>query len=81
MKVTDARSFQVAPAMAAPGFNVGGVWSKACLGPDERHAAAGSSNGSVFIWAVRQPAFHQRSADGCRAPIFARTRSKRSRLA
>ncbi len=52
VKVTDARSFQVQPAMSAPGFAVGGVWSKACLGPDERHCAAGSSTGSLFIWAV-----------------------------
>ncbi|BDA45707.1 Autophagy-related protein 16-1 [Coccomyxa sp. Obi] len=52
VKVTDARSFQVQPAMSAPGFAVGGVWSKACLGPDERHCAAGSSTGSLFIWAT-----------------------------
>lgn len=53
VKVTDARSFQVQPAMSAPGFTVGGVWSKACLGPDEKHCAAGSSTGAVFVWVVR----------------------------
>ncbi|KAK9903907.1 hypothetical protein WJX75_000087 [Coccomyxa subellipsoidea] len=54
VKVTDARSFQVQPAMSAPGFTVGGVWSKACLGPDEKHCAAGSSTGAVFVWGTER---------------------------
>lgn len=52
VKVTDARSFQVTAALRAPGFHMGGIWCKACLGPDERHIAAGSSDGTLFIWQV-----------------------------
>ena len=52
VKLTDARTFQVAASLRAPGFHVGGVWCKACLGPDERHIAAGASDGTVFVWQV-----------------------------
>ena len=52
VKLTDARTFQVAASLRAPGFHVGGVWCKACLGPDEHHIAAGSSDGTVFVWQV-----------------------------
>ena len=48
------RAVQVQRSLRAPGFSVGTVWCTACLGPDERHVAAGSSDGTVFIWEARQ---------------------------
>ncbi len=78
VKVTDSRSFQVQPTMSAPGFAVGGVWSKACLDSDERHCAAGSSTGSLFIWAVRPCKFHsdRRFHSDCKEePLLGCTRS------
>lgn len=44
---------QVQRSLRAPGFSVGTVWCTACLGPDERFVAAGSSDGTVFIWEAR----------------------------
>lgn len=51
---TRDRTAQVQRSLRAPGFSVGTVWCTACLGPDERHVAAGSSDGTVFIWEARQ---------------------------
>ena len=52
LKLTDWRSFQVQRTLGAPGFHVGGVWCRACLGADERHTAAGSADGTLHIWSV-----------------------------
>ena len=45
VKVVDLRMFEARATLKAPGFAVGAVWTNACLGPDERHAAAGESDG------------------------------------
>ena len=42
LKVLDMRTFEERAALGAPGFAVGAVWTNACLGPDELHAAAGA---------------------------------------
>lgn len=47
LKVLDLRTFEERAALRAPGFAVGAVWSNACLGPDERHAAAGAVGSRV----------------------------------
>lgn len=52
MRIVDARTFQVRQTLTAPGFSVATTWCTACLSPDESHAAAGSSNGAVFVWEV-----------------------------
>ena len=52
LKLTDWRSFQVQRTLRAPGFHVGGVWCRACIGADEHHAAAGSADGTLHIWSV-----------------------------
>jgi hypothetical protein len=41
VRVVDLRMFEARATLKAPGFAVGAVWTNACLGPDERHAAAG----------------------------------------
>ena len=58
LKLTDWRSFQVQRSLRAPGFHVGGVWCRACLGADERHAAAGSADGTVHVWSVSHAGLH-----------------------
>ena len=52
LKLTDWRSYQVQRTLRAPNFHVGGVWCRACLGADERHAAAGSADGTLHVWSV-----------------------------
>ena len=42
VRVVDLRTFEPRVTLRAPGFAVGAVWTNACLGPDERHAAAGA---------------------------------------
>lgn len=56
LRLVDARSFQVRKTLSAPGFMVATTSCTACLSPDETHAAAGSSNGTVFVWEVSLPA-------------------------
>jgi autophagy-related protein 16 len=55
VKITDCRTFQVERQLRAPGFSVAGVWCKAAWGADERYVTAGSSDGTVIIWAVGSP--------------------------
>lgn len=52
LKMVDSRTFQVRKEMRAQGFAVGNVWCSADLSADERHVAAGSTDGTVFIWEV-----------------------------
>ena len=52
LRVVDARTFQVQQTLTAPGFSVSTTWCTACLSSNESHAAAGSANGSVFVWEV-----------------------------
>ena len=42
LKLVDLRMFEERAVLRAPGFAVGAVWTNACLGPDELHAAAGT---------------------------------------
>lgn len=50
LRVVDLRTLQPLATLHAPEFAVRGVWAGCTLGPDERHAAAGSHDGTVFIW-------------------------------
>lgn len=50
LRTVDVRSFEVRQTLAAPGFSVGGPWVAAALSPSEKWAAAGSVEGSVFVW-------------------------------
>lgn len=50
VRVVDTRTFRPLALLRAPGFAVGGVWGGCALGPDESHAAAGSYDGTVFVW-------------------------------
>ena len=52
LKLVDTRTFQVRNELRSAGFAVGNIWCSAALSADERHAAAGSTDGSVHIWEV-----------------------------
>ena len=53
LKVVDVTNFQVKQELRSPGFQVGNTWCSAAMAADERHVAAGSTDGTVFVWEVR----------------------------
>ena len=52
LQIVDLQNYRVRQTMRAPGFAVGNTWCSATIGSDERHVAAGSTDGTVFIWEV-----------------------------
>ena len=51
--VVDARVLGAPRArLTHPAFRVASVWCAAALGPDAKHATAGSAAGTVFVWEV-----------------------------
>lgn len=54
LRVVDLRTLKPRLTLRAPGYAVGGVWTGAALGPDEKHAAAGRVTflNAVFLYAV-----------------------------
>lgn len=46
----DVRTLEVCGTFRAVGNRVVGSWGKPCISPDENCIAAGSSDGSVYIW-------------------------------
>ncbi|PSC73673.1 autophagy-related 16 [Micractinium conductrix] len=52
LRCVDVRRFEVRHTLSAPAFTVGGAWTSACLSPSEQQAAAGSADGTIFLWDV-----------------------------
>lgn len=50
LKLFDLRMNQVIRDFSAERFKVGCDWTRACISPDSEYVAAGSSDGTVFIW-------------------------------
>jgi len=50
LKQLDLRMNQVVRTFVADGFKVGCDWTRAVFSPDSEYVAAGSSDGSVFVW-------------------------------
>lgn len=48
----DIRSLEVCGTLRASGNRVASNWSRSCISPDDRHVAAGSADGSVYIWSI-----------------------------
>ncbi|TKY55287.1 tipD protein [Spatholobus suberectus] len=48
----DVRSLEVCGTLKAMGNRVASNWSRSCISPDDNHVAAGSADGSVYIWSV-----------------------------
>ncbi|CAI0447471.1 unnamed protein product [Linum tenue] len=50
--IFDIRSLEVCGTLRASGNRVATNWSRSCLSPDDKYVAAGSADGSVYIWSV-----------------------------
>ena len=52
LKTVNPQTFEVMQTFRAPQFSVGTIWCTPCISPDGQHVAAGSGNGSLFVWNV-----------------------------
>lgn len=48
----DLRSLEVCSTLKASGHRMASNWSRSCISPDENYVAAGSADGSVYIWSI-----------------------------
>lgn len=48
----DIRSLEVCGTLRATGNRIASNWSRSCLSPDDSYVAAGSADGSVYIWSI-----------------------------
>ncbi|XP_061340652.1 autophagy-related protein 16-like [Gastrolobium bilobum] len=48
----DVRSLEVCGTLKATGNRVASNWSRSCISPDDNHVAAGSADGSIYIWSI-----------------------------
>ncbi|GAV90849.1 LOW QUALITY PROTEIN: WD40 domain-containing protein/ATG16 domain-containing protein/Abhydrolase_5 domain-containing protein [Cephalotus follicularis] len=48
----DMRSLEVCVTLRASGNRVASNWSRSCISPDDNYVAAGSIDGSVYIWST-----------------------------
>lgn len=48
----DVRSLEVSSTLKAAGNRVASNWSRSCISPDDKNVAAGSSDGSVYVWSA-----------------------------
>ncbi|XP_034217292.1 autophagy-related protein 16 isoform X1 [Prunus dulcis] len=48
----DMRSLEVCGTLRATGNRVASNWSRSCISPDDNYVAAGSADGSVYIWSI-----------------------------
>eukprot|EP01018_Ginkgo_biloba_P001618 Gb_04391 [translate_table: standard] len=46
----DVRSFEVCATFRAQGHRVATNWSRSCISADENYVAAGSADGTVYVW-------------------------------
>ncbi|KAE8717436.1 putative F-box and wd40 domain protein [Hibiscus syriacus] len=48
----DIRSLEVCGTFRATGNRMTSNWSRSCISPDDNYTAAGSTDGSVYIWSI-----------------------------
>ncbi|KAL5076467.1 hypothetical protein RYX36_015451 [Vicia faba] len=48
----DVRSLEVSSTLKAVGNRVASNWSRSCISPDDQNVAAGSYDGSVYVWSA-----------------------------
>uniref|UniRef100_A0A8C0C731 Autophagy related 16 like 1 n=1 Tax=Balaenoptera musculus TaxID=9771 RepID=A0A8C0C731_BALMU len=52
LKIIDLRISAVRQTFSAPGFKCGSDWTRVVFSPDGSYVAAGSAEGSLYIWSV-----------------------------
>ncbi|XP_026540328.1 autophagy-related protein 16-1 isoform X3 [Notechis scutatus] len=52
LKIIDLRINAVKHTFSAPGFKCGSDWTRVVFSPDGNYVAAGSADGSLYIWSV-----------------------------
>ncbi|PNJ35080.1 ATG16L1 isoform 4 [Pongo abelii] len=52
LKVIDLRTNAIKQTFSAPGFKCGSDWTRVVFSPDGSYVAAGSAEGSLYIWSV-----------------------------
>ncbi|GMJ00085.1 AUTOPHAGY 16 [Hibiscus trionum] len=48
----DIRSLEVCGTFRTTGSRVASNWSRSCISPDDNYIAAGSADGSIYIWSI-----------------------------
>ncbi|XVF49727.1 hypothetical protein PTKIN_Ptkin04bG0036500 [Pterospermum kingtungense] len=48
----DKRSLEVCGTFRATGNRMASNWSRSCISPDDNYIAAGSADGSIYIWSI-----------------------------
>ncbi|XP_036277225.1 autophagy-related protein 16-1 isoform X8 [Pipistrellus kuhlii] len=52
LKIIDLRINAIRQTFSAPGFKCGSDWTRVVFSPDGSYVAAGSAEGSVYVWSV-----------------------------
>ncbi|KAK1387692.1 Autophagy-related protein 16 [Heracleum sosnowskyi] len=50
----DMRTIEVCGTLRASGNRVASNWSRLCISADDSYVAAGSADGSVYVWSISQ---------------------------
>jgi len=58
INVLDLRTSSVLCSMSADGFHVGCDWSRLSFSPDGEFVAAGSGDGTVYVWSLSSQSLH-----------------------
>ncbi|GBG72542.1 hypothetical protein CBR_g12113 [Chara braunii] len=70
LNVFDLRTFEARCTLRAPGYLAPSNWSRACMSPDDKYIAAGSSDSNVYVWS-HTTASLERVLRGHTSPVFA----------